>query len=183
MRWCPSVRLPSDKNSFPEQFSLCCWSGISKLFEIKKGGGPWGTSAQNPKFNVCMFANFGIWILRRCTLRPTSFWHLHTKGYLDRYFALIKIFAQMWNNLSQKWIYVKAIIFASTLCVLCVCFVCAVCVLLQIRVIKYCACQKSKVVFSVLRRKKNVTYLSPRKTWRPFLISLRTMFFLNSDTE
>ena len=45
----------------------------------------------------------------------------------------------------------------------CVCFVCAVCVLLQFRVIKYCARQISKVVLSVLRRKKNVFYLSPRK--------------------
>ena len=48
---------------------------------------------------------------------PAFFWHLQTKGYLDRYFALIKIFAQIWNNLSKKWIYVKAIIFASILCV------------------------------------------------------------------
>ena len=67
------------------------------------------------------------------------FWQLQTKGYLDRYFALIKIFAQMWNNL----------------CV-CVCFVCAVCVFLQFRVIKYCARQKPKVILSVLRRKKTI---------------------------
>ena len=67
------------------------------------------------------------------------FWHLQTKGYLDRYFALIKIFAQMSNNF----------------CV-CVCFVCVVCVLLQFRVIQYRARQKSKVVLSVLRRKQTI---------------------------
>ena len=46
---------------------------------------------------------------------PAFFWHLQTKGYLDRYFAPKKIFAQIWNNLSKKWIYVKVIIFASIL--------------------------------------------------------------------
>ena len=137
------------------------------------------------------------------------FWHQQTKSYLDRYFALIKIFAQMWNNLSQNRSYVKAIIFASTLLqfrvikycarqkpkvilsvLRCVCFVCAVCVLLQFRVIKYCARQKPKVILSVLRRKKRIPEKwkfslkkSPRKkTWRPFLILLRTMFFFLTQT-
>ena len=90
---------------------------IVTVWDKKKHGGPWGTSAQNPNFNVCMFANIGIWILRRFTLMPAFFWHLQTKGYLDRYFALTKIFAQNWNNLSKKWIYVKVIFFASILCV------------------------------------------------------------------
>ena len=126
----------------------------------KKHGRPWCTSAQNPNFNVCMFANIGIWILRRCTLMPAFFWHLQTKGYLDRYFALIKLFAQIWNNLSEKWIYVKVIIFASILCV-------------SVLFVPYVLCsnfgwsntalveyQKQVCLFC---GEKNVSYLSPRK--------------------
>ena len=154
---------------------------IVTVWDKKKHGGPWGTSAQNPNFNVCMFANIGIWILRRCTLMPAFFWHLQTKGYLDRYFALIKIFAQIWNNLSKKWIYVKAIIFASILCVSVLFVPCVLCSNFgwsNTALVEY---QKQFCLFC--GEKKRFLSVSKKKTWRPFLISLRTMFFFNSDTE
>ena len=42
--------------NFPRAFGL----EYCVCFEIKKDGGPWGTSAQNPNFNVCMFANIEV---------------------------------------------------------------------------------------------------------------------------
>ena len=62
------------------------------MFEIKKHGGPWGTSAQNPNFKVCMFAKIVIWILRRCTLMPAFFLTPTNKGLSRSLFCANKNF-------------------------------------------------------------------------------------------
>ena len=64
--------------------------------------------------------------------------------------------ARLFSTPTNKWLSRSLFCANKNFCpnFVCVCFVCAVCVLLQFRVIKYCARKISKVVLSVLRRKK-----------------------------
>ena len=139
-----------------------------------------GYICSKSKFQCLHVCKHWNWILRRCTLMPAFFWHLQTKSYLDCYFALIKIFAQIWNNLSKKWIYVKAIIFASILCVSVLFVPCVLCSNFgwsNTALVEY---QKQFCLFC--GEKKRFLSVSKKKTWRPFLISLRTMFFFLTQT-
>ena len=137
------------------------------------------------KIQISMFAclqtlEFGF--LGDVPLRP-PFFDTTNKGLSRSLFCANKFFSPDLEYFVSKMNLCEGHNFCFNFVCVCVCFVCAGCVLLHFLVIKYCARQKTKVGLSVLRRKKRFLSVSKKKTWRPFLISLRTMFFFISDTE